>query len=118
VGARGYVLKGIRGPELVQIVRSIHDGEVYMAPGLAARLLVQQKQGAQTGAGKHDFAELTPREGQIIEHVSRGLTNREIARELSLSEKTVKHYMTNIMQKLQVRNRVEAVLALRQKSNA
>ena len=51
----------------------------------------------------------------MLDHVSRGLTNKEIARELALSEKTVKHYMTIIMQKLQVRNRVEAVIQGRRK---
>ena len=57
----------------------------------------------------------TSREEEVLDHVSRGMTNKEIARQLSLSEKTVKHYMTIIMQKLQVRNRVEAVLQSRRK---
>ena len=115
-GARGYVLKGIRGPELVRTVRAIHEGETYVTPGLAARLLVQLRQAAPAPAVKSEFSELTPREAQILDLVARGLTNKEIARDLALSEKTVKHYMTNVMQKLQVRNRVEAVMAMRAKS--
>ena len=65
--------------------------------------------------GKSDDAqaELTLREEEILGHVSNGLTNKEIANRLHISEKTVKHYMTNIMQKLQVRNRVEAVMTSR-----
>jgi len=55
-------------------------------------------------------ASLTDRERSILQLVAEGMTNKEIARRLSLSEKTVKHYMTNILQKLQVRNRVEAAL--------
>jgi two-component system, NarL family, nitrate/nitrite response regulator NarL len=117
-GASGYILKGIRGPELVRIVAAIHGGESYVSPALAARLLVQLTQAAPSNPVKHVFTVLTPREEQILAHVSRGQTNKEIARALALSEKTVKHYMTNIMQKLQVRNRVEAVLAMRQRSIA
>ena len=57
--------------------------------------------------------DLTKREEQILDRVARGLTNKEIAKDLKISEKTVKHYMTNIMQKLQVRNRVEAALVFK-----
>ena len=60
-----------------------------------------------------DLPELTKREEGILDHVARGMTNKEIAKTLNISEKTVKHYMTIIMHKLQVRNRVEAVLAIR-----
>jgi RNA polymerase sigma factor (sigma-70 family) len=63
------------------------------------------------------LGELTDREKTILELVAQGLTNREIADRLSLSEKTVKHHMTNVLQKLQVRNRVEAVLlAMKEKA--
>ena len=81
---------------------------------LAARLLTQGKrQGPARGAA---LPELTEREGQILAEVARGLTNKEIARALSLSEKTVKHHMTNVMQKLQVRNRVEAAMVYRKQT--
>jgi DNA-binding NarL/FixJ family response regulator len=60
--------------------------------------------------------ELTQREGQILAQVARGLTNKEIARTLSLSEKTIKHHMTSVMQKLQVRNRVEAAMVYRRQT--
>src|SRR5918996_215157 len=79
-GARGYILKGIRGPELVRTVGAIHGGEPYVSPGLAARLLVQLKQATPASPAKHGFSELTPREVQILSHVSRGQTNKEIAR--------------------------------------
>ena len=56
------------------------------------------------------FSDLTAREEQILESISRGLSNKEIGSEYDITEKTVKHYVTNVLQKLQVRNRVEAAL--------
>ena len=116
VGARGYVLKGVSGPELVRIVRSINAGEPYVTPSLAASLLGElREQPAHKKAAPDPLSELTDRERQILELVATGRSNKEIAEDLFLSEKTIKHYMTNILQKLQVRNRVEAAL-LAQKS--
>ena len=113
-GARGYILKGTSGPELVRIVQAVHQGDSYVTPGLAARLLKHVPQQPVVKAEKNGGAcDLTLREEQVLDHVSRGLTNKEIANSLRLSEKTVKHYMTNILQKLNVRNRVEAVLMAR-----
>lgn len=113
-GAQGYLLKGSSGPELVRVVRAVHSGESYVSPGLAARLLTQL-QSANTVDVKTEKSNLTPREDAILEQVKRGLTNKEIARNLTVSEKTVKYYMTSIMQKLKVRNRVEAVLLVRRR---
>lgn len=110
-GARGYILKGVSGRELVKIVRDVEAGEAYVTPTLAASLL-SEMQGDRRGQlpASSPLDELTERERQILEHVAAGLSNKEIAQQLYLSEKTVKHYMTNILQKLQVRNRVEAAL--------
>jgi two-component system nitrate/nitrite response regulator NarL len=113
VGARGYILKGIGGDELISIVRSVKRGESYVSPDLAARLLVEARSGNSHGAAPDPIDGLTAREEQILKLVSRGLSNKEIGRDLDLQEKTVKHYMTNILQKLQVRNRVEAALLAR-----
>jgi two-component system, NarL family, nitrate/nitrite response regulator NarL len=109
-GARGYILKGISAPELVSTLLSIHEGQSYVTPQLAARLLRLPARGTHTMSKLDD---LTQRETEILGSVAKGMTNKEIARALNLSEKTVKHYMTNVMQKLQVRNRLEAVLTLR-----
>ncbi|MDB5044550.1 MAG: DNA-binding response regulator [Deinococcus sp.] len=106
-GARGFVLKGVSGRELRSIIASVAMGEVYVTPGLAASLLHDMT--AQR-SGPHLLDELTPRERQILEGVAAGRSNKEIARSLELTENTVKHYMTNVLQKLQVRNRVEAAL--------
>jgi DNA-binding NarL/FixJ family response regulator len=107
-GARGYILKGVSGRELRRIVRSVHAGEVYITPSLAAGVLVEMAAPGRTA--HHPLSDLTPRERQILEGVASGRSNKEIGRDLDLTEKTVKHYMTNILQKLQVRNRVEAAL--------
>ena len=108
-GARGYVLKGISGPDLVLAIRSISRGETYITPEFAKKLLSNFR--------KHEAEvrkiDLTHREEQIIREVSMGLTNKEVASKLLISEKTVKYYMTCVMQKLNARNRVEAVTALR-----
>jgi DNA-binding NarL/FixJ family response regulator len=115
VGARGYILKGVSGPELVQIVRAIYTGQAYVTPALAASLLGEWHPSTNADQPPSDpLSELTPRERGILELVSTGKSNKEVAQALFLSEKTIKHYMTNILQKLQVRNRVEAALLARQ----
>lgn len=105
-GARGYVLKGVSARELVEVVRQVARGEVYVSPALAAGLLVD----LTTQRPRDPLDTLTERERQILELVAQGLTNREIGERLFLAEKTVKHYMTNILGKLHVRSRVEAAL--------
>ncbi len=109
-GARGYILKGTSGRDLIRIVQSVYQGESYVTPGLAARLLTQGTAPPQQRHDADNLSDLTAREEQVLDCVSRGLTNKEIANALNLSEKTIKHYMTIIMQKLNVRNRVEAVI--------
>ena len=105
-GARGYVLKGASASELALAVRAAANGEVYVSPSLAAGILV-----ALTRSRPADpLEELTGRESEILTLVGQGLTNREIGERIHLSEKTVKHYITNILEKLQVRSRVEAAL--------
>lgn len=112
-GVRGYILKGVSANELIRTLNAILVGETYVTPALAARLL-QQVRKAPVAQRSGDLSALTAREEEILDEVSRGLTNKEIANRLGISEKTVKHYMTNIMEKLQVRNRVEAALRSRQ----
>src|SRR5512140_1019452 len=105
-GASGYVLKGVAGRELRSIVRSIHAGGTYMAPGLALGAL----RGLSRPRPADPLAELTARERAVLELVVAGLSNAEIGGRLGLAEKTIKHYMTSILDKLQVASRVEAAL--------
>jgi two-component system nitrate/nitrite response regulator NarL len=110
-GANAYVLKGVPARELIRVLRAVMAGEGYVTPTLAATLLSEMRSAvpnAQTPMSPLD--QLTEREHQILERVAAGLSNREIGQQLYLTEKTVKHYMTNILHKLQVHNRVEAAL--------
>ncbi|SRR5579871_3742052 len=109
LGVHGYLLKGCTGQEIIRAVQRVHAGEFYVTPSLAARLLLTET-GAPAPKADDGSEGLSSREEIILAQVSKGLTNKEIARGLNLREKTVKHYMTNIMQKLGVRNRLEAVL--------
>ena len=104
-GAAGYVLKGASAAELTSVVRSVCAGEVYVVPALAWGLLREMSKPRPT-----PLDELTAREREVLQLVAEGLSNQEIGQRLSLAEKTIKHYMTNILGKLQVRSRVEAAL--------
>jgi two-component system, NarL family, nitrate/nitrite response regulator NarL len=115
-GARGYILKGIGAAELIRTVHAVHEGESYVSPQLAARLLTTMRSRPVAPAIEDPLPSLTRREEQILDAVANGKTNKEVAKLLAISEKTVKHYMTNIMHKLQVRNRVEAALMAKKKS--
>lgn len=108
-GAKGYVLKGVVSAELIKIVHQVYAGEVYVTPTMAASLLMEMAQ-TKNDEEKQVADQLTEREQSILKLVAEGLTNRQIGKELHLAEKTVKHYMTNILQKLQVNNRVQAAL--------
>lgn len=105
-GARAYVLKGVSAQELAQVVRGASRGDVYVSPSLAAEMLVSLTRGSAPDA----LQELTERESEILRLIGAGMTNREIGARIFLSEKTIKHHVTNILQKLQVRSRVEAAL--------
>ena len=105
-GAAGFLPKTMSTKSLVAAARFMAEGEVY-APVLRAADRVES-------SGGSGIAPLTPRELDVLRRLCRGMANKEIARDLELQEKTIKHYMTNILQKLQVRNRVEAALKARE----
>ncbi len=116
-GAHAYVLKGVAARELNGILHTVYAGEGYVSPSLAANLLSEMTSPhRQPRPTKDDFEELTERERQILELIAVGTSNKEIGQKLFLTEKTIKHYVTNILQKLHVRNRVQAALLAQDKT--
>lgn len=109
-GARAYIVKGVAARELVRILRAVIAGEAYVTPALAASVLAEITAPLEAARPADVFSQLSERERQILERVAEGLSNKEIGAQLYLSEKTIKHYMTNVLQKLHVHNRVEAAL--------
>ena len=109
-GAKGYVLKGSSADELVEGVRAAHSGETYITPAFAIKVIEALRIASlrKRAAGP---IKLSIREEQIVSLLLRGRTNREIAIGLGIGEKTVKNYMTILMQKLHARNRLEVLIA-------
>lgn len=105
-GAAGYLLKDVQPQELARAVRAAHAGEALLDPAVAARVVaaVAQRPGAE-----RDEA-LTPREREVLELLGRGLSNKRIARELDVAEKTVKTHVSNVLAKLGVTDRTQAAL--------
>ncbi len=106
-GADGYVLKGSTLDQLLVALEEVQKGQNYVTPSLSKRIIESLR---KPDVSREDV-QLTIREEQIVNLLSRGYSNKMIASRLDLSEKTVKHYMTEIIQKLKVSNRVEVVLA-------
>ena len=107
-GASGYVLKTVGGERLADNIRSVHRGEVLLAPGVAAKV-VRQLSRLREEAGRQEEAleVLTPREREVFFLASRGLKNAEIADELYLSEKTIKTHLRNIYNKLNLASKAD-----------
>jgi len=105
-GAAGYVLKGARSDRLITAIRSVHLGGVYLAPEVAGNLVEEFI--SQTPQEMEEVI-LTPREQEILALIARGLTNAEIAEQLTLSINTVKTHRLHIYQKLELTNQVELI---------
>ncbi len=106
-GAAGYVLKQIGGDDLVSAIEAVGRGEALLDPSLTQRVFEEVRK-AQREEEASAFAELTNQEMQVLQLVSEGKTNREIAEALYLGEGTVRNYVSNILGKLGVANRAEA----------
>lgn len=109
-GASGYVLKGSSSEELIGAITSVMSGEIYIAHAFASRVITALRD-ESLRRKVAQAVKLSIREEQIVRLLLKGKTNKEIARAINIGEKTVKHYMTILMQKLQVRNRIEVVIA-------
>ncbi|MFD4660972.1 response regulator [Kitasatospora sp. NPDC058444] len=105
-GAAGYVYKDVDPEALAGAIRSVHAGHVLLQPELAEALLSDDSPRAPQGRG----GTLTEREREVLGHIADGRSNREIARSLHLSEKTVKTHVSNILMKLDLADRTQAAL--------
>jgi DNA-binding NarL/FixJ family response regulator len=110
-GASGYVLKQIRGTDLVDAVRRVAAGQSLLDPAVTQRVLERIRHGADQ---PRELQNLTDQERRILEHIAGGLTNRQIAEQMFLAEKTVKNYVSSLLAKLGLERRTQAaVLATR-----
>ncbi|HEU5298978.1 MAG TPA: response regulator transcription factor [bacterium] len=113
-GAMGYLLKDASAEELVRAIQVIYEGEGLLAPTMAAKVMREFARTRETRDLGRILTPLTHREVEILQHVAAGLANKEIAHKLSISERTVKNHLSNIMEKLHVNSRTQAaVYALR-----
>lgn len=105
-GAAGYLLKDVQPQELAEAVRAVNRGEAQLHPTVAAKLMQEISQGGRPAEQEL----LTGRELEVLRLIARGLSNKLIARELVLSEKTVKTHVSNILSKLHLADRTQAAL--------
>ncbi len=119
-GARGYVLKDADRGMLLRAIRAVAQGEALLGPPIARRVLEQFAQPHQVPVPARPekpsplFDELTPRELEVLRLIAQGLRNREIAQKLVISQKTVGNHVSNIFTKLQVADRVQAIIRARE----
>ena len=114
-GARGYLLKGADKAETLAAIRAVAHGEAVFGPGIAQRLQYYLSHtSSSTTATREVFPELTEREHEILALIAAGMQNQEIADELHLSVKTVRNYVSNILGKLQVVDRAQAMVRARE----
>jgi DNA-binding NarL/FixJ family response regulator len=121
-GAAAYVLKDIDPTDLIAIIRRVRSGEylindkVFRKPAVATRVLKEFRELAVYGQEAAPiFAPLSPREVEILDNIAQGMTNKQVAYALSISEQTVKNHMSSILRKLSVNDRTQAVVyAMRQ----
>jgi DNA-binding NarL/FixJ family response regulator len=106
-GAMGYLLKDTPSEELAAAIRAIHKGYTQLAPGLVEKIIAKVPTALPTPPGWDD---LTPREQDVLQLIAKGASNREIAQSLYISEGTVKNHVTNILTRLNLRDRTQAAI--------
>ena len=117
-GANGYLLKEISIDEVADAIRSVHAGQSLISPSMASKLLTEFAAMAKKGEERQQMPtpRLTDREMEVLALVAQGMNNRDIAKELFISENTVKNHVRNILEKLHLHSRMEAVVyAVREK---
>ncbi len=106
-GAAGYVLKQVRGIEIVDSIRRVAAGESLLDPTVTQKVLERIREGAPVA---DPVDKLTRQERRILEYIGEGLTNRQIAEEMFLAEKTIKNYVTQMLAKLGLQRRTQAAV--------
>ncbi|MEH2315869.1 response regulator transcription factor [Nostoc sp.] len=111
-GAMGYLLKDTPSEELAVAIRAVHKGYTQLGPGIVKKLLTQFSHPTPTQSlpVPSSLAELTPREKEVLQLIATGASNREIAHQLYISEGTVKNHVTNILNRLNLRDRTQAAI--------
>ncbi len=109
-GASGYLLKEVDPTEIAQAIRQIHAGHSLLSPAVASKLVSEFAAISKRSDERASRPSLTDRELQVLRYASDGLTNRQIGRRLTISENTVKNHIRNILEKLHLHSRMEAVL--------
>ena len=109
-GASGYLLKDSSIDEVAQAVRVVAEGQSLISPSMAVKLIDEFKEMSRAERDQVPTPRLTDRELEVLRLVAKGMNNREIARQLFISENTVKNHVRNILEKLQLHSRMEAVM--------
>ncbi len=109
-GAAGYLLKDSSIEDVAQAIRVVADGQSLISPSMAVKLIDEFKQMSKPNRGQVPGLRLTERELEVLRLVAKGLNNRDIAKQLFISENTVKNHVRNILEKLQLHSRMEAVM--------
>lgn len=109
-GATGYLLKDTPSEELAFAIRAVHKGYTQLGPGIVKKLLSQVSPVSTTQPLPSGLVELTPREKEVLRLIAIGASNREIAQQLFISEGTVKNHVTNILNRLNLRDRTQAAI--------
>jgi len=110
-GASGYVLKDADGSVLVEAIRKVHQGEAYIQASMAKELIVEFKRYTSMGStNQKNGSSLSDRELEVLRLIAKGMLNKEIAKTLFISEKTVKNHISNIFRKLNVSDRTQAAV--------
>jgi DNA-binding NarL/FixJ family response regulator len=110
-GASGFLLKDVRPEQLAEAVRTVAAGDALLAPAITRRLIEEFVRRPPPGQNRPaELDELTERELEVLKLIAKGLSNGELAKELFLSEATVKTHVTRILMKLHLRDRVQAVV--------
>jgi DNA-binding NarL/FixJ family response regulator len=115
-GATGYLLKEVAIDEIADAIRSVANGQALVSPSMTTKLLSEFNAMSRRLEEEHDGRRLTDRELEVLRLIARGMSNKDIGTELVISENTVRNHVRNILEKLQVRSRVEAAMyAVREK---